>query len=102
MTGPELLAWRRRLGLTQTEAARGLAVGKQTLWQWESGRRKISPAMALLMRYVEAFGPMPEAKTAGLTTEINPATGHNYDCHCMVCDFDRNNPVDDVTTKEAV
>jgi DNA-binding transcriptional regulator YiaG len=65
MTGPELLAWRQRLGLTQIEAARRLAVGKQTLCQWETGRRKISPAIVLLMRYVEAFGPIPE-DTAGL------------------------------------
>ena len=42
MTGPELRAWRLSMGLTQLGLAlRWGCASDQTVWQWESGRRKI-------------------------------------------------------------
>ena len=47
------------LGLTVTEAARGLAVSRNTLSMLLNGRLGISPEMAI--RLSEAFGGSPES-----------------------------------------
>ena len=47
------------LGLTVTEAAKGLAVSRNTLSMLPNGRLGISPEMAI--RLSEAFGGSPES-----------------------------------------
>ena len=47
------------LGLTVTEAAKGLSVSRNTLSMVLNGRRGISPEMAI--RLSEAFGGSPES-----------------------------------------
>jgi DNA-binding XRE family transcriptional regulator len=41
MTGPELVAWRKRLGLTQETAAAALDCGRRSLQLWEKGKNSI-------------------------------------------------------------
>jgi DNA-binding transcriptional regulator YiaG len=55
MSGMELKAWRKRLGLTQAEAAAMLEVSAFTLSAWEIGRVKIrqSGMLKLACRMVE-------------------------------------------------
>ena len=47
------------LGLTVTEAAKGLSVSRNTMSMLLNGRRRISPEMAI--RLAEAFGGGPES-----------------------------------------
>ena len=55
MSGMELKAWRKRLGLTQREAAAMLGVSAFTLSAWEIGRFRIKQPglLALACRMVE-------------------------------------------------
>lgn len=41
MTGPELLAARDALGLTQRQLAELLGVPQATIWRWEAGKHPI-------------------------------------------------------------
>lgn len=63
MSPDDFRAWRQRLGLTQTEAARllGLAVRpdgttSDAVRHYERGSRAIPETIALLCRYVERYG----------------------------------------------
>lgn len=47
LTGPELTAWRARLGLQQDEAARLLRVSSRALRYYESGERGISWVLSI-------------------------------------------------------
>lgn len=59
-TAGEVSAWRTRLNLTQAEAARDIGFSTDAVRQWEYGRRQVPPPARLLMRYREAFGPLPK------------------------------------------
>ena len=54
MTGHELRATRLRLGLTQAELAAALGLGDANhVSRLERGRVRVSPPLALLLRYLE-------------------------------------------------
>lgn len=57
MTGPELVAARQRMGLTQDALAFRLGVHADTVSRWERGTRKISKPMATLVKYMESIWP---------------------------------------------
>lgn len=50
MTGPELLAARTALGLTQGALAAALGVDRRTVQFWEAGDRGIPETVARIMR----------------------------------------------------
>lgn len=52
LSSVEIRAVRERLGLTQTELARLLRLGKNTLSRWEAGRNVQSASMDLLLRLI--------------------------------------------------
>jgi DNA-binding XRE family transcriptional regulator len=45
MTGSELKQWRKKLGLTQAEAAEKLVVSRVTVQNWEGGATPIPPSL---------------------------------------------------------
>lgn len=49
-TAAQIRAIRDRLGLTQTEAAEKIGVGKRQWIGYESGKRTPSPSVAILIR----------------------------------------------------
>ena len=53
---PNLKAWRKRHGLSQSAAGRALGYQGNTIAKMETGLRGISPRVQLLMRYVNKFG----------------------------------------------
>ena len=53
-----LVAWRKRLGLTQAQAADFLNVPLGTYRGWELGRFPVPGPVALLTQYIEKFGPI--------------------------------------------
>lgn len=57
-TATDAIAWRERMKCTQAEAAGLLAATPNTIANRERGRRRLAPDVALLMRYVERFGPL--------------------------------------------
>jgi transcriptional regulator with XRE-family HTH domain len=63
--GDHLRAWRLDLGLTQKEAAVRLAVGPDSVRNWESGRTSVEarfyPALIALLGY----NPLPEPTSIG-------------------------------------
>lgn len=64
MTPAALAAWRSRLALPQTEAAKRLALPAGTYRNYEQGRRAIPAPVAALAAYVEAYGwPAPKRGT---------------------------------------
>ena len=55
MTGAELKAFRRELGLTQFELAQALQMSDgRTVRRWENGERAISPLVAMNIRTLVA------------------------------------------------
>lgn len=60
MTGDELKAARKGLGLTQEQFAERLGLEgpnrSATVRSWESGRRPVSSVAAKLVRYMQTFG----------------------------------------------
>ena len=53
-----LVGLRTRLRMTQTELARAIgAAGKAVIYQWESRRRKPSPALGHRVELLKATGP---------------------------------------------
>jgi putative zinc finger/helix-turn-helix YgiT family protein len=52
LSSVDIRAVRERLGLTQTELARLLRLGKNTLSRWEAGRNVQSASMDLLLRLI--------------------------------------------------
>ncbi len=53
MTGEELKKIRLKLLLTTSMLAKKLGVDVSTVTRWESGKRKISPSMAKLIRFTK-------------------------------------------------
>lgn len=47
MTGAELIAWRRRMGLNKTQAAKLLGSNRVTLANYEGGRAEVPRYIAL-------------------------------------------------------
>lgn len=61
MSRADLVAWRNRLGLSQSGAARALGLPVATYQGIEQGRRYADGLpgwLALLCRYVERYGPL--------------------------------------------
>lgn len=54
----EVLAIRRRLGLTQIEFARAVGVSRVTVVCWETGRHGVRESAARLMRLLDKAGPV--------------------------------------------
>jgi transcriptional regulator with XRE-family HTH domain len=54
MTPAALLAWRKRLGLSQAEAARILGCGHRTYQRWEAGPAFVPRCIELACAAVEA------------------------------------------------
>ena len=54
MTGRELKAARLKSGLSRQQLARIVAVGPETVWRWERGKRHISDMTAELLQRVLA------------------------------------------------
>lgn len=48
MTTNPIAAWRKRMGLTQTEAALALGCGRRSLQNWENGLPELIPPYILL------------------------------------------------------
>jgi hypothetical protein len=57
-TATDAVRWRERMGLTQRQAADAQRVHLNTIGHREHGRRKIAACDALLMLYIEKFGPL--------------------------------------------
>jgi transcriptional regulator with XRE-family HTH domain len=53
MTGQELKAWRRKVGLTQEKLAGHLGVIKLTVARWETGTRSIPSFLSLTLEALE-------------------------------------------------
>lgn len=53
MKADELLAWRKRRGLTQRQLARALGVDVMTVSRWERGVRSIPPHLPLALEALE-------------------------------------------------
>jgi transcriptional regulator with XRE-family HTH domain len=53
MNADALLAWRKRLNLTQEEAARRLGCGRRTLVQYERGESPVPKTIALAAAAIE-------------------------------------------------
>lgn len=64
--GPkDALAWRQRMQWTQKQATEVLHLvnasgASKTVASWEQGTRALPPPMALLMQYVERYGPIDD------------------------------------------
>lgn len=54
MTPADLRAFRKRLGLTQTEAAEAMGLTKQAIYLYESGRNPIPRLVELACEAIEA------------------------------------------------
>ena len=54
MTGKDLKAARLKSGLSRQQLARIVAVGPESVWRWEQGKRHISDMTAELLRRVLA------------------------------------------------
>jgi DNA-binding transcriptional regulator YiaG len=52
-------AFRKRLGLTQAQAAEMTDTPRRTWEGWE-GRFEPPPCLLVLLDYIERFGPLPE------------------------------------------
>lgn len=53
MTPAQIRAWRKRLGLSLTDAAEVLGVERRTYMRWESGDRPVSRTVAKLAGMIE-------------------------------------------------
>jgi transcriptional regulator with XRE-family HTH domain len=53
MTPTDLIAWRKQQGLGVEALAALLGVHRQTVWQWETGRRAIPAYLELALRQLE-------------------------------------------------
>lgn len=53
MNGKEFVAWRKRLGINQQEAADQLGVSRRAVVAWESGETPISQMIELVTSYLE-------------------------------------------------
>jgi transcriptional regulator with XRE-family HTH domain len=53
MQPSELFEWRKQQGLGVEALAALLGVHRQTLWQWETGRRAIPAYLELALRQLE-------------------------------------------------
>ena len=62
MTGEQLRAIRRRLGLTQAAFAVGLGITANALARLERGERRVSETLAILARLTEKARPRPRRK----------------------------------------
>jgi transcriptional regulator with XRE-family HTH domain len=56
MKNTALKAWRARLGLSQTEAAKALGLSIRGYQNYESGERAIPHPVALACKYLEEHG----------------------------------------------
>lgn len=56
MTANQFKAWRKRLGLSQTGAAKVLGVTQNAIYQWEAGRRAVSGPVTILCKMIEQQG----------------------------------------------
>jgi transcriptional regulator with XRE-family HTH domain len=56
MKSSELTEWRKQQGLGVEALAALLGVHRQTLWQWETGRRAIPAYLELALRQLEKEG----------------------------------------------
>lgn len=54
MKSDGLKQWRERLGLSQEQLAKALAVARNTVSRWESGSRAIPPYLELALKQLEA------------------------------------------------
>lgn len=54
MTANEFFNWRRRLGLTQSGAAKALDRGLRSVQKYESGQQEIPYVVELACRWIEA------------------------------------------------
>ena len=61
MDAEDLIAWRKRLGMSQPRAAEALGLATITLRQYEQQRRKIPPIVDRACRGVEANTPIMQA-----------------------------------------
>lgn len=58
MTKTEFIKWRKRMGFTQTEAAKRLGYKyRSTISQFENGYSKITPRVAALCRLLQKTEP---------------------------------------------
>jgi transcriptional regulator with XRE-family HTH domain len=53
MTPTTLIEWRKQQGLGVEALAALLGVHRQTVWQWETGRRAIPAYLELALRQLE-------------------------------------------------
>jgi transcriptional regulator with XRE-family HTH domain len=53
MTPGDLITWRKQQGLGVEALAALLGVHRQTVWQWETGRRAIPKYLELALRQLE-------------------------------------------------
>lgn len=58
MQAVRIREWRKRLGLTQEEAARRIGVSRVTIQNWEGGATPISEAAQQRMRRIPEYGPV--------------------------------------------
>lgn len=61
MTGPALRAIRAKLGYTQVQLARALAVTSNTVARWERDEMRITPPMVRLITLVAERPPTQDA-----------------------------------------
>ena len=57
MSSAQLHEWRKRLGLTQAEAAKLMETPLGTYRRWEQGTRRLPGIVAVVTRLLEAHRP---------------------------------------------
>jgi len=57
--------WREKLGISQTELTNKMGITVQTLWQYETGHRKV-PGVKVVRRYVHALSEIARSKNMKL------------------------------------
>lgn len=63
MTQKELIKWRNKHSLTQTELGKLLGVTKTSIYRWEAGYRNIPPFLIYALKWLEFKGG--DLKTKG-------------------------------------
>lgn len=66
MTSDELTKARRKLGLSPTGMARAMNVPYDTYKDWQSGRRKMTPAASRLVEALLALKGTPQGAAFGV------------------------------------
>jgi len=77
-TAAAFRAWRLRMGASQSGVAKLLGVSTQAIYWWEAGDRPISPTLAMLCWFLEAYGvpPWHRAPLHGKPAAARPAAPH--------------------------